>query len=219
VKDFASKTVFGLLWDRYLKQRTAEMEYFYNLFTGSPGTSVSAGWLFEARMHQLLARENTIQMFHIHGHRAKKNLIYSDYTASLGRNNPRSLQWTSSDHYTLPKDHTVELQEGHYYRPDSTSFPTIDSLLLFRPPGGSPPILLMFQITRNKAEHDVNPRGLREINTLNFPSDAHRYYVVVTPEGVRPKITVPMEHFKGQQGSPDELFTVYHYPVYQLFTD
>jgi len=51
-KDFASQTVFGLLWDKYLKYQTAEMERFYNLFTGTPGTTVSAGWLFEARMHQ-----------------------------------------------------------------------------------------------------------------------------------------------------------------------
>jgi len=212
--------VFGLLWDKYLKHQTAEMERFYNLFTGTPGTTVSAGWLFEARMHQLLTGETTIRMFPIHGHRAKKNFIYSDYTASLTQNNPQSFQWTSSEQYSLPEDDLDELHTGRYYRPDSTSFPTIDSLLLIRPPDRSQPVLLMFQITRNKTVHDVNPIGLRKIDTLNFPSNAARYYVVVTPERIFPKITIPMEHFEGQpQGSPDRLFTVYHYPVHHLFRD
>jgi len=173
---FASQEVFDLLWSRYLKNRTAEMSYYYSCFCGTTGATSSARWLFEARIHQLFTRGKTIQIFPILGHRAENNIVYNNYDASRKQKHPMSLQWTSSAQYILPEDDSVELQEGQYYRLDSTKFPTIDSLLLFRPLDKSPPILLMFRISQNQEEHGVNPTGLRRVNSLKFPSDACKCY-------------------------------------------
>ena len=218
-KKFASRLVFDLFWDIYLKYRTNQMEDLYNPFRDSPSTAMSARWIFGSRMHQLLTRQKTIQVFPILGRCAGEDLIYDDYTASKEQKDSMSLHLTDSEQYLLPEDDSVELQEGRYYRPNPTNFPKIDSLLLFHSPDEQSPVPFMFQITQTE-EHDVNPKGLDRVNNLKFPSDACRYYVVVTPKDIRPKITVPTEYFrdKGQQFLPDT-FPVFHYPVRQLFED
>ena len=219
---FASQEVFDLLWSRYLKNRTAEMAYYYSCFCGTAGAASSARWLFEARIHQLLARGKTIQIFPILGHRAKNSIVYSNYDASRKQKDPVGLRWASSEQCILPEDDSVKLQEGHYYHLDSNNFlPTINALLLFRPPDKSPPILLMFRISQNQEEHDVNPKDLRRVNKLKFPSDTRKCYVVVTPGGTWPRITIPMEHFQGHHMSPDKFLPVFHlyYPVPELFKD
>ena len=218
-KNFASREVFDIFWNGFLKDRTAEMARFYYLFCWTTRVTFSAGWIFEARMHQLLAMGKPIQIFRIHGHTATKSIIYGDYDTSRKQKDPVDLKWASSEQYVPPEGDSVELQEGRYYRPGSTSFPTIDSLLLLPPSSDtSPPILLMFQIAKNREKHDVNPDGLHRVDRLKFPSNACKYYVAVTPKDTWPKITVPMEHFRGQPMVPDTLFPVFHYPVRELFT-
>jgi len=76
--NFASQEVFDMLWDTFLKDRTAEIARFYDLFCGTTRVTFSAGWIFEARMHQLVAMGGPIRIFRIHGHTATKNIIYSD---------------------------------------------------------------------------------------------------------------------------------------------
>jgi len=64
---FASRPVFDLLWDTFLKHRTDKMARLYELFRISPSITmtVAAGWIFESRTHQLVTRRKTIQLFSI----------------------------------------------------------------------------------------------------------------------------------------------------------
>ena len=58
---------------------------------------------------------------------------------------------------------------------------------------------------------------MRNIDELGFLSEVRKCYVVVTPEGILPRITVPMEYFGEKleevKTSPIEAFPVFHCPV------
>ena len=135
----------------------------------------------------------TIQLFPIGGRQAKANLIYGDYTAPKERQNPMNLQLAESTESPLVK--VGDLEKNRYYRPKSNSFPAVGSLLLVHPPNEPSPILLVFQITWNRKEHNVDEDGLRKTDDLQLPLDTRRYYVEVTPEGIHPKITVSVKYF------------------------
>lgn len=64
-KKLASQGVFDILWNLYIKANIIEMERFYDLFQNSAATASAAGWLFESRMHQLLAAGMPIEIFRI----------------------------------------------------------------------------------------------------------------------------------------------------------
>ena len=72
---------------------------------------------------------------------------YDDYSASEDNRNTIDLQLPASDDYSL-EDSTV-LQVGRYCRPREPNFATVDSVFFIHPPGELP-ILLMFQVTRDK---------------------------------------------------------------------
>ena len=215
VKRIASRRVFEMLWEKHLKTRVSDMKYFYDLFRATTTTASSAGWVFEFRMHQLLTRQQTIRLFPItQDNPGPKNFIYRGYPGE----NPIDLQLIKSDEHRLLED---EFHANRYYRPTSTNFPTIDSLLLIHPPD-SPPILLAFQITRNKKEHDVNEAGLQRIDKMikklkstEDTQNARLYFVVVTPEDVEPEIKVHKAYFgmTGNEKLPVEKFQVFNYPV------
>ena len=57
-------------------------------------------------------------------------------------------------------------QPNKYHRLNSETLPGVDPLLLITPSGGSPPILLMFQIEHNRSDHDVNLVDLKKVNRL-----------------------------------------------------
>jgi hypothetical protein len=82
----------------------------------------------------------------------------------------------SDEHPLVEGDH---LRMNHYYRLNSIDFPATDSVLLIHPPEEPSPILLMFQMTRNKREHNVGVEGLCKIDGLRLPRRTRRYYVVV----------------------------------------
>jgi len=90
--------------------------------------------------------------------------------------------------------------------------PPIIQKLTFLDDGGH--TLLMLQFTRNKTTHDAKADGLHRIDKYVLPQNTQKYYVVVTPEGIWPKVTVPLGYF-GAEGveSPDTEFPVLHYPV------
>ena len=55
---------------------------------------------------------------------------------------------------------------------------------------------------------------LDKIDQLYPSAGLHRYYVVVTPEDIRPAITVPHAVFEKKGGKrPGEAFSVFKYPV------
>ena len=215
VKRIASRRVFEMLWEKHLKTRVSDMKYFYDLFRATTTTASSAGWVFEFRMHQLLTRQQTIRLFPItQDNPGPKNFIYKGYPGE----NPIDLQLIKSDEHPLFED---EFHANRYYRPTSTNFPTIDSLLLIHPPD-SPPILLAFQIARNKKEHNVNEAGLQRIDKMikklkstEDTQNARLYFVVVTPEEVEPEIKVHKAYFgmTGNEKLPVEKFQVFNYPV------
>ena len=215
VKRVASQHILELLWDKHIQYRIDCMSYFYNVFQANPITAAAAEWIFELRMHQLLRKKQAIQLFPVHGHCVDTNLIYNDYTASENQTNPTNLKFTRSEEHDLVK---TKLEENHYYRPKSNNFLTIDSLLLVHSRNKKLPTLLMFRITGNESGHDVNKKDLCIVDSLEYPSNTPRYFVVVTPKDTHPRIIVPREYFgdraQGQQWvSVNKLFPVFHYPI------
>jgi hypothetical protein len=224
VKTVASPYVLDLLWERYARGQIDVIGHLYDIFQANPIGAPAAGRLFELRMHQVLMQAQAIQVFPIRGRRAKGNLIYTNCAASEERQNPMNLQLAESAEHSLVEAGVLET--NCYYRLGSKTFPTIDSLLLIHPPNEPSPILLMLRITLSRTEHDVNEKGLGKVNDLQLPSGTRRYYVVVTPEDIHPKITVPMKYFQDEEQQvtsghedgdedmlADSLFPVFHYPV------
>jgi hypothetical protein len=211
-KKFASRRVFELFWEIHVQHRVSDMKYLYDLLAARTITAPAAGWFFELRMHQLLGRRQTIRLSPIRGRPGTASLLYDDYAAS--EEDAMDLQLTESDEHQLAEGDRFRMSQ--YYRLNPTDFPATDSVLLIHPPGEPSPILLMFQMTRNKRGHDVDEEGLCKVDDFRLPRHTRRYYVVVTPEGTQPQIEVPPACFEGnsREGiSPDELFSVFHYPV------
>ena len=193
-KKFASRRVFELVWEKHLARRLDLMEELYNMFLASPITAIPAGWVFEDRMHQVLRTEGILRLFPIHPRRGETNVIFDDYAASKAGSNLTEFQLASSEEYPLVEGDGLVM--NHYYRPESSNFAAVDSVLLIRPPSGSL-ILFMFQMTRNKAKPSTNLEGLWKVGGLGVPPGTRRYLVIVTPENIYPSITVPLEYFGG----------------------
>jgi len=183
------------------------MQYYYDIFQqGGPVTASAAGWIFEFRMHQLLAQGYLLNLFPLRDPgRGKKFDVYSDYGDSHKNRNKMPFSLAASSEYPLSEG--IELQVDRYYRPEAKNFATIDSLRLIPPFEYPFPILLMFQITRNQGGHDVKEAGLDMINTLKLPPNTRRYYVAVTPYNMELPIHVPKGCFKDGY--------VFHHPVPQ----
>ena len=194
-KKWSSRRVFDMVWERHLSNRVDLMEEFYNLFLATPITATPAGWVFEDRMHQVLRTERTLQLFPIPPRHGKTNVTFDNYAASKTKNNPTEFQLTHSKEHRLVERATLRM--NHYYRPQSSNFAAVGSVLLIHPPN-EPPILLMFQMTRNKTKHDTKPSGLQKIDGLIVPQGTRKYLVIVTPENIHPGITVPLEYFGGK---------------------
>ena len=208
---FASRPVFDLLRDISLEHRTEKMAHLYEIFRIGPSITmtIAAGWIFESRIHQLLTRRKIIRLFPIFGRRVGKNPTYDYYAAS---------QLAESEQHLLSEGDALE--EGHYYRPGSADFPGIDSLLLVHPPGELLSILLIFRITWDRGEHGVSADSLRKIDDLELPSNAHRCYVIPTPEDILPKVMVSMEQFWAERRwLLHDAFPVFYYPARRLFED
>ena len=140
------------------------------------------------------------------------NLVYNNYSATEEREGQVELE--PPDMYSYPLEEEIGPEENCYYRLD---FPTIDSLLLIYPPDGTPPILLMFQITWSGRDAKVD--DLRRIDGLQLPSNVRKYYVAVTPEGIH---RLPTSGALGKilcrdlylrLESPDVVFPIFDYPV------
>jgi len=196
-KTVPSQFVFQLLWDKHIRHRIDLMVQFHDLFLANPTMATSLGWIFKLRMHELLLRKQTIRLFPMCGSRSPVNFVYSK-----PGDKSIDLKLTQSTERTLSDD--AKLRVIYYYRPKTTNCAVFDSLRLVYSPDGTP-ILLIFQITRNKKSHDAKLRGLRKIDQLHLPDNAHKYFVVVTPATIPPKLMIPVEYFEGvQDGQEDE---------------
>jgi hypothetical protein len=209
----ASPFVFQQLWNYHLRSQISVSTRFYDIFClGGTTTASSAGWIFESRMHQLLVQDYEMFLYPI-GHTAstsKEHDYFSDYTNTKNRSNEKRFRLNNLQEETLGKG--IKLEVNCYYRPERTNFAAIDSLLLIRRSSwGSSHILLMFKFTRNKDKHVAKESGLKEVDDLTVPEGTTKYYVVVTPSGIQPKIHAP----KGRFVDKDEqkYVSVFHHPV------
>ena len=224
-KRVASRWIFERLFDRCIGTAVFEMKDFYDLFHQNSTTASAAGWLFELRMHQVLRRRGyPLKLFPVHGHTGQANYIYSDYSASSERRHQTTLQLTGLEEYPLCNG--IELEVGRYYRPESPNPPSFDSLFLVKPQNQPFHILLIIQIAEDKTKLDVNEDDLQIIDGLGLPVQTRTCYVIVTPRGMEPHITVPRSRSldQGQEGdqgengqekgeTADAVFPVYHHPV------
>lgn len=137
-----------------------------------------------------------------------KNLVFDNYDATM--------EQTGGKEFKLPELQRRPLvlrtrpQRNSYCVPDSSNFPSVDSLLYFNSPNNSSPTLLMLQMTRAK-KHDVKVEGLHHIEELGIPPGVRKHYVVITPNDVFTKITLPLAYFSGSSltkvmKSPNEVF-------------
>ena len=213
----ASLYVFRTLMKKHLRSRIDDMEELYDLFRGSTIGGAAAGLIFEGRMNVVLMKKRTLRLYPVlcdDANKGRKDLIYDKYTATVNRTEEMEFELPESRlfHFTLE---TKDRAHG-YYIPESFDFPGLDSLLFFDTLDNSPPILLMFQITYNETRN-TKATSLLTVDKLGFPSDARKYYVVVSPDYVFPQVTVPMEYFGDnletvKQAANSE-FPVYHYPI------
>ena len=161
-------------------------------------------------MHQLLAAGMPIEIFRIGDRQGEVNVIYNKYKGTEGW----VLQLPKSGQHLFNDGGTLNI--GKYYLRPEKNFPAVDSLAYIQPEGETP-MLLMIQITRNHEKHGVNPEGLKRINSLVLRSDSEapvrKIYVVVTPRGIQPRITVPMSHFGDEVGNVKDIFPVFHCPI------
>lgn len=130
------------------------------------------------------------------------NAIYDNYSATKARASPKEFTLLKSEEQPLVAG--AKLRANYYYRPGASNFPTIDLLYLVHPSSGSP-ILFMFRITGNRTAPGTNLlRGLRQIEGIILPEGTLEYFVVVTPEGIRPNITIPLSYVEGKVGGTDK---------------
>ena len=132
---FITRTVLRLLWKTHRRLLKRRYSYLFQTFSGKPPTSVGAGWLFEAMIHDLLEegiavpidpmiieknnRPNHIPV--IDGH-----AVNDKYMAS---NTDGTKTWQSSAMEYVPfiqYDRDLDIQPLHYYVPVDPSHPTYD---------------------------------------------------------------------------------------------
>jgi len=172
------------------------MRDFYQSLHVSPTTASSAGIVFEARAHHFLQEGRTLEILPILSSsqlRGGKHLkyVYDKYVDD--RKTMLRFTLPVLQQYRVNKDtrHTHELHV--YYRPQISNFASVDSWVIVKPNPEEPPIVLAFQMTINKKEHDAKPIGLDRLRAL-VPEDAQVYYIVITPEEVTPEINVSADY-------------------------
>ena len=161
-----------------------------------------------------LARTGTIvELFSVGGGHTTKITHYDGYSASVGGTPTHVFLLPASDEYCLEEAKKAkELVIGRYYRPRARNFATADSLFLIQP-SNSPPILLVFQFTLNRTEHDVNVDGLNDIKAL-APDGTLVYYVAITLSNLRSTIKTPVSHFgPAPPTPPDAEFPMFQFPI------
>ena len=208
----ATTRVIKLFWDRHIFNQACEMAQSYDSFRGTDTSTMSLvfGMIFEVRIHQLLKKGRRLTLTPIRGHIADGNITYDDDSTT---NMSGSRRITLNPLGGAPLTDGITLNPGLYYQPRISNFPTIDSLILYPSVAGQPPILIMFQIAWNVEEHTVKQVRLEKIKQLVIPKNAEKFLVIVTPENVKPKVSVPMTYWTDAflaNRTPDSAFPVFH---------
>ena len=199
-----------------LGDRADDVRQLYDVLRNYPVTFAAAGDVFEFRVHRFLLHGPLLQLFPILGHGSNegKNIAYGDYTATLNQAGREELSLSNLEEHIVTHETHPSPQYDTYYRPPNTNFPAIDAWALVQPDPEEPPIFMTFQITINKTSHDAKRKGLEMVDALDIPDDARRFLVVITPKGITPKITVPVDYMEAKFGVADaKHFQVFHCPV------
>jgi len=135
-----------------------DAQRLYDFLLGQGATKTSAGWVFEARMHQIfqrggpfkatnLGRSKTIAV-HI-DHKSCKDFSRVSELGSLLRKEPGSR--------SINPDII-----GRYFKPQRCNLPSVDSFVIAECATTGGPVLVLFQMTVS-TEHPVKTEGLASI--------------------------------------------------------
>ena len=210
-RKIASPFILEKICKTVFEDRTDDIRTFYDTLRRGAEMNSAAGMFFEARVHQVLREGGVINLFPIScvEENPAVNYVYSEYTEE----NPKRLVLPRSTEEVVSKAQTEAPVTGIYYRPVEKNFPAFDSWLCYQPTPEDDPIHLRFQMTLAMT-HSVAKKGLECMDRL-VPGKAVKFLVVVTEEGIRPKMYVPKDYIdkKLGGGDPNTKFPVYHLPL------
>ena len=159
------------------------MKKLYNAPRNNRAAFTAAGIIFEYRL-QLFKEDGVIELFPIVPSDGGGNVTFKHYTTDTGVAGKRFTTPISKE-IVFAGDPSIPLEVGIHCRPRGTTFPAIDSWLLPGPTPQDPAILLRFQITLDKDEHNVNQSGLIRVDKL-VVADMEKYLVIITPPNFAP---------------------------------
>ena len=214
-RKIASPYVFAEFCRLILGDRVEMMKGCYDKLHLTPTTFSATGMVFKYRAHQFLQEGRTLEIFPILASSEVQGAKHLKYVYNRYTDNVRQRQQfilPRLDLCPVDKDTQRTHELGVYYCSRSPTFPSVDSWVLVQPNPREPPIVLAFQMTINKKEHDAKPSSLDWLRML-VPLDAKVYHVILTPEAVEPEINVSADYltttFLGGRGVNDA-FPVFH---------
>ena len=201
----ASPYVFAEFCRLILMDRVEVMEDYYNALRLAP---TAAGMIFKYRAHRFLREGRTLDLLPILAPpqpqgRTRSKYIYDKYTNDITRR--QRVVFPRLEEYLVDKETQHTHEPNVYYYPRSTNLLAVDSWVLVRPNPQGPPIVLAFHMTIDTKEYDAEKSSLDRLGEL-VPGDAQVYHVILTPEVVKPQITVPTDYLM----AGDEAFRVFH---------
>lgn len=212
----ASSYILGECCKKIFGDRVEEIKKLYDTLRNEPTTSTTARMIFQYRAHQFLQMGRVLEFLPLLGRNSPEGegIIYEDYASR----NPKHASLPKLKERVVTDETGTRLGYDTYYRPQSNSFPTIDSWVLVQHHPHDTPTFLTFQITTDMEQHEVKRSGLDKVDKLDIPFGARRYLVVLTPTGVKPKVTVPMDYLtdkfsRGYGVDMASKFLVFHYQV------
>ncbi|KAF8224752.1 hypothetical protein L208DRAFT_470595 [Tricholoma matsutake] len=120
-----TRTILRLLWKAHRVQLKRKSRELFHLFSGIRETSVAAGWLFEAIVHDLLEQGIDVPFDPMEKNN-RANAVNDKHVASdIG-----TKTWQSSAMKYVPftqNDRALVIEPLHYYVPVDPSHPTYDS--------------------------------------------------------------------------------------------
>ena len=185
-----SKHVLEECCREILKDDVEWLRILYEALHSEKSFATSAGMIFEHRLHQYLREGRILELFPLLANPspANGNYVFNDYIDAGRYAAPITLP--RMDKYLVDKmtERTHDLST--YFQPRSTNFTSIDSWVVIRRTPDGRPFLFPFQMTINERHHELKKEGLDRLKEL-APDGAQMCPVIVTPKGVKPRITVP----------------------------
>src|SRR5262249_49607809 len=120
-------TVMRLLYKAHKGRLNLKSQELISVFSRHPKSGPTVGWIFEARVHELLEQGINVPLDPMAFRRnTQENAVNDSWRAS----NISNMRWQSGPMRYMPyttSDRTLRLEDGHYYVPIDPSFATFDS--------------------------------------------------------------------------------------------